>query len=353
MPSVPLPFIVALVLLVLLGQLLGRRDEHDSANRLAMALIGVYALQSVIIGLRWGYGVKALLPLQSTLAAVLAALAWLCFRGLSCGDVFRRPVRTWVHAFPALLVISLVILWPDGIDLVLVVVFLGYGIALVRLALQGPDALGRTSFEGVVPTYGALWTTAAALILSALLEAFVLVDMIWAQGTRAALAVGFANLLALLVLGGAATVAGRSTARSQPALGSAPSLAPDAADSAVMVRLDELMKAKSLFLDLDLSLDRLARRTLIPARQISAAVNRVAGKNVSQYINEYRVAEACRLLAETDEAVTSVMFKSGFQTKSNFNREFLRVTGVSPSEWRAKRGAAPPAELCPAPQGPA
>ena len=32
--------------------------------------------------------------------------------------------------------------------------------------------------------------------------------------------------------------------------------------------------------------------------------------------------------------VTSVMFESGFQIKSNFNREFLRVTGMSPSEYR-------------------
>jgi AraC-like DNA-binding protein len=30
------------------------------------------------------------------------------------------------------------------------------------------------------------------------------------------------------------------------------------------------------------------------------------------------------------------MLNSGFNTKSNFNREFLRVMGASPSEWLAK-----------------
>jgi AraC-like DNA-binding protein len=33
-------------------------------------------------------------------------------------------------------------------------------------------------------------------------------------------------------------------------------------------------------------------------------------------------------------SVTTAMLDSGFNTKSNFNREFLRVTGASPSKWR-------------------
>jgi AraC-like DNA-binding protein len=339
MPSLPLPFIVALALLVLLGQLLSRRNGQDSVNRLFMVLVGVHALQSTVIGLRWGYGLRELLPLQSTLAAVLAALAWLCFRGLT-SDGWRRPFWTWIHATPAALVLGLAFLRPVGVDLVLVAIFLGYGIALALLARQGPDALGRASFEGLVPTYGALWTTASALILSAILEVFVFLDMAWSHGAHAALVIGSANLFALLIVGGAAAVAGRSPMAISPTTPETPPpVEADAGDIDVVTRLDELMKAKGLFLDLDLSLDRLARRTLIPARRISAAVNRVTGKNVSQYINDYRVAEACRLLTETEESVTSVMFKAGFQTKSNFNREFLRLTRVSPSEWRASREA--------------
>lgn len=51
-------------------------------------------------------------------------------------------------------------------------------------------------------------------------------------------------------------------------------------------------------------------------------------------MNEYRIAEAQQLLKDSAMPVTSVMFESGFQIKSNFNREFLRVTGMSPSEYR-------------------
>lgn len=71
-----------------------------------------------------------------------------------------------------------------------------------------------------------------------------------------------------------------------------------------------------------------------PSRHISMAINRTQGRNVSQIVNEYRIREAKCLLKETDLPITAVMFECGFQTKSNFNREFIRVTGVTPSDYR-------------------
>lgn len=56
--------------------------------------------------------------------------------------------------------------------------------------------------------------------------------------------------------------------------------------------------------------------------------------SVSQYVNGYRVRTACGLLVVSDGPVSTVMFEAGFMTKSNFNREFLRVAGTSPSAWR-------------------
>ena len=38
------------------------------------------------------------------------------------------------------------------------------------------------------------------------------------------------------------------------------------------------------------------------------------------------------------ESVTEAMFASGFNTKSNFNREFLGVVGTSPSAWAKEDG---------------
>ena len=86
-----------------------------------------------------------------------------------------------------------------------------------------------------------------------------------------------------------------------------------------------------------LTLDRLSRRMGVPAKQLSAAINRTTGANVSRYVNGFRVEKACECLL-SGEAVTAAMLSSGFNTRSNFNREFRRITGKSPRDWREAPG---------------
>jgi len=65
-------------------------------------------------------------------------------------------------------------------------------------------------------------------------------------------------------------------------------------------------------------------------------VNRIKGMSGSQYVNTYRIETACARLRATDDTVLDVSLASGFATKSNFNREFLRIIGKTPSQWRAE-----------------
>ena len=58
------------------------------------------------------------------------------------------------------------------------------------------------------------------------------------------------------------------------------------------------------------------------------------GKTYSRYLHELRIGRACRLLLETDLAITHICFDSGFNNLSNFNRVFLSIKGVSPREYR-------------------
>ena len=113
-------------------------------------------------------------------------------------------------------------------------------------------------------------------------------------------------------------------------------------DSAVAASVDALMREKHLYRDVDLNLGRIARKLNLPARRVSLAINRIHGMSVSQYVNNHRIEEASRLLTSTDEPVTRIMFDAGFLTKSNFNREFLRVTGLSPTAWRQHNCTAEP-----------
>ena len=53
-----------------------------------------------------------------------------------------------------------------------------------------------------------------------------------------------------------------------------------------------------------------------------------------EYINLVRIQKACAMLRTTDESMEVVALKTGFSTQSSFNRNFLRLVGVSPLRWK-------------------
>lgn len=103
-----------------------------------------------------------------------------------------------------------------------------------------------------------------------------------------------------------------------------------------MAQLETLMTDTRPYLNPDLTMSQISRRLRVPVKQLSGAINRVTGENVSRYINAARIAAAQEAL-RGGESVTSAMLGAGFNTKSNFNREFLRVSGRSPSDWLARQ----------------
>ena len=102
----------------------------------------------------------------------------------------------------------------------------------------------------------------------------------------------------------------------------------------VMPLLYSLVVEQKLYRDTELNLQRLARKCGVPSRRVSRAVNLLTEQNVSQWVNEQRIHSACELLKDSEKSITIIMQDVGFITKSNFNREFKRVTGGSPSQWR-------------------
>lgn len=329
----PLPFVVALLLLILLVVML-RGDEPAKRNRAFLVLVALCALQSVVVGLRWGYDVAALRFALPVLASGVPPLVLASFHSLIRSEDRSVPGAGWIHATPTIGVLMLVLLAPRYIDFALIVEYVGYALALLNLARTGTDALDEARFEGAVAAHRALVIAAVSLCVSALFDLAIILDFEWTKGANIGLIVSNGNMLGLLFIGLTAMVADRARALpvASTVIDEDPVSVPQ--DREILDRVDQLLVSQKLARDENLTLSRLARRAGLPARQISTAVNRLAGKNVSQYINDFRIAEACRLLRETDMSVTSAMFESGFQTKSNFNREFRRVTSFSPGSWR-------------------
>ncbi len=339
MPGVPLPFVMALLLAILLVRLIRQREPGE---RGAMIFIAASLVLVVLVGLRWSIDSLAVRLLQPLIASLLPPIAWFCFAAVRG----QGSVRYWPHAIPVLVIAVLTMSaprWNLPLDLILVSQFFAYGFALVRLGLRGPDGLLRARLTDAATANRATFLAGSALCASAASDVLIAGDFGFYRGAHAATLVAVGNIMITPVIAWAVVAVGEAsgseaTAESgddAPEAEHAIDLQESAADDeAVIAAVDRLMRERRLHRDPDLTLDRLARRAGIPARQISAAINRRFGRNVSQVVNEYRIAEAQQLLKDSTMPVTSVMFESGFQTKSNFNREFLRVTGMKPSEYR-------------------
>lgn len=329
MPAIPLPFVFALVLAILLARLIAQRDRQLTP---AIIFVAACTVLSVLTGLRWSYNFTGLPLMRLGFAALVPPLAWFCFARLTESWTSRR---LWLGLLPLLAVALLGLVLTRWLDVLLASLFLGYGAALVRMALRGPDDFGVVRLGDVKGTQKAALVVGGVMICDGVIDLLIGGDFRFYDGAHAATMVAAANAVALPVAAYIVVAVGGSVAvpQSVPDEGEKPALSTQD-DARILDAVAALMREKQPFRDPDLTLNRLARQAGIPARQISAAINRVQGRSVSQMVNEYRIAEARRLLRETDLAVTQVMLESGFQTKSNFNREFLRATGMTPSDWR-------------------
>lgn len=58
------------------------------------------------------------------------------------------------------------------------------------------------------------------------------------------------------------------------------------------------------------------------------------GKTFTQFVNEYRIVHATKLLSESDMTVSDIAFECGFNNFSHFNKLFKAYTGKSPLKYR-------------------
>lgn len=61
---------------------------------------------------------------------------------------------------------------------------------------------------------------------------------------------------------------------------------------------------------------------------------RLTQRTFTEFVNEFRLAHARRLLTETDLTIATLSFESGFNNLSHFNKIFRELTGLNPSEYR-------------------
>ena len=87
--------------------------------------------------------------------------------------------------------------------------------------------------------------------------------------------------------------------------------------------------------DEELSLSRVARAVEINANYLSEKFKEVTGENFVDYIARRRFEKARGLLQDRNLRTSEIAFEVGFQSLSQFNRVFRKLSGKSPTEYRA------------------
>jgi len=84
-----------------------------------------------------------------------------------------------------------------------------------------------------------------------------------------------------------------------------------------------------------LSLGQVARAANTSANYFSEKFKEATGTNFVKYLARARYEKAMGLLCELDLRVSEIAFATGFQSLSQFNRVFKKLSGKSPTEYRA------------------
>jgi AraC-like DNA-binding protein len=104
---------------------------------------------------------------------------------------------------------------------------------------------------------------------------------------------------------------------------------PDAA--ALVQKLEDVMTGKELYKNPNLSLGDLAKAVNVSGHQLSQVLNDILGKNFTSYINEYRINEACRMMAANHPFSLEAMgYEVGFNSKSTFYTAFKKIKATTP-----------------------
>ena len=131
MLAIPLPFVAALLLLVV-GVLV--RCRYPQSSQKPFWFIISCALMVTMVGLRWAVDIALFRFLQPVLGASVPVMAWLCF-----SSAHRSKPNThliWLGPVAVLVCASLYqYLWPGVIDVLLILLYFGFGAALLMSCL--------------------------------------------------------------------------------------------------------------------------------------------------------------------------------------------------------------------------
>ncbi len=111
----------------------------------------------------------------------------------------------------------------------------------------------------------------------------------------------------------------------------------DADKKVLFDNIETLIQDKKLFIEPKLNAEFLANEVDVSAYKLSNTIKLFTGKNITDYLNEFRINLAKELLIHEEYknyTITSIGLESGFNSKSSFYASFKKHTGFTPAEYQ-------------------
>jgi transcriptional regulator GlxA family with amidase domain len=101
-------------------------------------------------------------------------------------------------------------------------------------------------------------------------------------------------------------------------------------------KIDKIYKYVNKNFQNHITLDQIAEEVSLTVPAFCRYFKKITGKTFTQFVNEYRVFYATKLLTESQSSITDICFECGFNNFSHFNKVFNEVVGKSASKYRSE-----------------
>lgn len=89
-----------------------------------------------------------------------------------------------------------------------------------------------------------------------------------------------------------------------------------------------------------LEVHKLARHFAVCQTRLRKLFKWYVGQSIRQYIIQFRHRSICDLLANTNMPIKDIAVQAGYAGLSNFSRDFSKMAGVSPTNYRLQKNCA-------------
>jgi AraC-like DNA-binding protein len=89
----------------------------------------------------------------------------------------------------------------------------------------------------------------------------------------------------------------------------------------------------------DFSVEQFAREMFVSRSLLYKKIKALTDLNITDFINSYKLKKSVEMIKTTDQSISEIAFKTGFNDPKYFSRIFKKFYGSSPSEFSKKHSS--------------